>query len=96
MVSFLEYYQSQMAYIMWIEAIRATFEWIKTNSTALVVWAYMRLLALLGMERQLRNMAELKSKKMENKIGIDKENADKSDADIVADAIRESRISGDS
>ena len=81
---------------MWINAIRAAFEWIKSNSIAIGVWAYQRLLSILGRAQQLTNRAELATKKLENKIEIDKANSTKSDADIVADAIREGRISEDS
>ena len=81
---------------MWINAIRAAFEWIKSNSIAISVWAYQRLLSILGRAQQLTNRAELATKKLENKIEIDKANSTKSDADIVADAIREGRISEDS
>lgn len=77
-----------------IELLKGLFDWVKQNSLTIAVWAYQRLLALVGREQQLRNRAELETKKLENSIEIEKLNAGKSDADIVRDAIEEGKRSG--
>lgn len=78
---------------MILELCKALFEWLKNNTAAIGIWAYQRIMALLGKEQQLRKNAELNTKKLENKIEIDKANAAKSDVDIVRDAINEGKRS---
>lgn len=59
--------------------------------TGLAVAIFFWMRERLRGEKQLRHKAELETKYLENQVRVERENEDKSDLDIVRDAIDEGR-----
>ena len=84
-----------MTWAIALEALKSVWGWVSKRlpelaiAFAMAVWNWAR--NVIRREKQLRSVAELETKKLENAIEVDKKYADKSDADIVRDAIDEGR-----
>jgi len=73
------------------DAIKYGIGWIKENSLNIGVWIYEHLLAIINKKNKEIDMANLNTKKLENKLEVEKQNSGKSDSDIISDAISEGR-----
>ena len=73
------------------DTIKYGIGWIKENSLNIGVWIYEHLLAIINKKNKEIDMANLNTKKLENKLEVEKQNSGKSDSDIISDAISEGR-----
>jgi len=78
---------------MWGSILVEALRWIKDSlpqlATGFAVWVYERMRAVVRRERVEKEQAELEKKYLENENAVEADNKNKSDLDIVRDAIRE-------